>query len=179
MAEENILIHHGGMVNNDFVQILKLKLPEIFEITSFISSPYYSFDNLITTLKDKEKHFTVLSLNCQSLNAKLDALVVFIEELRLHHFEFSAICLQETWLSENSDLSVFQLHNYTCISQSKYCSNHGGLIIYLHQNFSIDTHYVIPNSNIWEGLFIKIPDTSLNTQPKKADLVIIIITVIL
>ena len=87
MAEENILIHHGGMVNNDFVQILKLKLPEIFEITSFISSPYYSFDNLITTLKDKEKHFTVLSLNCQSLNAKLDALVVFIEELRLHHFE--------------------------------------------------------------------------------------------
>ena len=110
------------MVNNDFVQVLKLKLPEISDIASLISSPYYSSDNLITTLKDKAKHFTVLSLNCQSLNAKFDALVVFIEEFRLHHFEFSAICLQETWLSDNSDLSVFQLHNYTCISQSKHCS---------------------------------------------------------
>ena len=66
------------MVKNDFVQVLKLKLPEIFDIASLISSPYYSSDNLITTLKDKAKHFTVLSLNCQSLNAKLDALVVFI-----------------------------------------------------------------------------------------------------
>ena len=60
-------------------------------------------------------------------------------------------------------IQIYPFFNYTCISQSKHCSDHGGLIIYLHQNFSY-THYVIPNSNTLEGLFIKIPDISLNNN---------------
>ena len=38
------------------------------------------------------------------------------------------ICLQETWLSENDDLSPFQIEGYNCVSKGKSCSNKGGLL---------------------------------------------------
>ena len=38
---------------------------------------------------------------------------------------FSAICLQESWLTDDSDLSQYQLPNYNIIHQGKKCSGHG------------------------------------------------------
>ena len=74
--------------------------------------------------------FPILSLNCQSLNAKFDQLQIFINYLKTHGFCFSAICLQETWMDNDSDLSLFQIPGYTCISNGRSCTQHGGLIIY-------------------------------------------------
>ena len=54
-------------------------------------------------------------------------MVLFLQALKQSNFEFSTICLQETWLDENADLSLLQLENYTCISKGKQCSAHGGL----------------------------------------------------
>ena len=78
-----------------------------------------------------------------------------IESLRNFNFEFAAICLQETWLDQNADLSLLQLTNYQCISQGKHCSQHGGLIIYLHDMFTYKTHISF-KSDTWEGQFIKV-----------------------
>ena len=36
-------------------------------------------------------------------------------------------------------MSLFQIPNYTCITQGKYCSQHGGLVIYLHHKYSFFT----------------------------------------
>ena len=44
---------------------------------------------------------------------------------------FSAICLQESWLTDDSDLSQYQLRNYNLIHQGGKCSGHRGLLIYL------------------------------------------------
>ena len=41
---------------------------------------------------------------------------------------FSTICLQESWLTDDSDLSQYQLPNYNLIHQGKKCSGHGGLL---------------------------------------------------
>ncbi len=43
------------------------------------------------------------------------------------NYTFSAICIQESWLSENGDTSQIQLDGYKCIPQGKSCSAKGGL----------------------------------------------------
>ena len=68
---------------------------------------------------------------------------------------FGAICLQETWLGEHTDLSLFQIDNYFCMNQFKQCSEHGGLLIYLHNSYDFEIFNTY-KSNYWEGLFVKV-----------------------
>ena len=51
----------------------------------------------------------------------------------------NAICIQESWLSDNDDLSLFLLKGIHCISKGKSASSKGGLFIYLqeHLNYKI------------------------------------------
>ena len=51
-----------------------------------------------------------MSLNCQSINAKFNELQIIIEEI--NNNPLSVICLQESWLKENSDFSLYKLANY-------------------------------------------------------------------
>ena len=64
----------------------------------------------------------------------------------MENFKFSAICSQETWLSDNSDTSLIQIDIYTLISKGKTCSAHGCLI-YLHNT----CHYTTILINIPMG----------------------------
>ena len=105
---------------------------------------------------NKEQKFSILSLNCQSLNAKFDKLSIFLENLRINNFEFDAICLQETWLEKEADLSLFQIPNYTCLHQGKQCSQHGGLVIYLHKNYRFENYIMPLRSNMWEEQVVKV-----------------------
>ena len=66
---------------------------------------------------------------------------------------FGKICLQETWTSNDSDLSLLQLPGYQLIHQGRKCTSHGGLMISLNQNYSYKLRNLYTNSNIWEGLF--------------------------
>ena len=52
-------------------------------------------------------------------------------------FYFSVICLQECWISDQSDVCTFQLSGYDCLSQGKSSSDRGGLITYVWYNESI------------------------------------------
>ena len=85
-------------------------------------------------------------------------LSILIEELKEIKFEFSAICLQETWLEEGADLSQFQIPNYTCIAQGKYCSQHGGLITYINNKYIFYKLTLPVKSNLWEGLVVCVSD---------------------
>ena len=73
--------------------------------------------------------FSILSLNIQCLNEKFDRLHIFVQQLRQSNYEFSAICLQESLLSNVADTSPYQLEGYTLILRGKTCSQHGGLVI--------------------------------------------------
>ena len=75
-------------------------------------------------------NFSILTLNIESINGKFDELTIYmyIEELSKINFKFSVICLQETWLSDDVDLSTFQIAGYDCISQGKSCSKKGGYL---------------------------------------------------
>ena len=80
--------------------------------------------------------FTVLTLNIQSINAKFDNLLPVINNLLVNGAVFGAICLQETWLGDHSDLSQFDIPGYKIIHQGWRCTRHGGLLIYLNKAYS-------------------------------------------
>ena len=98
--------------------------------------PYYDHKSFLTFLQDNDKSFTVISINVASLRSKFDEIDFFINEVTLCCPPLSAICNQETWLNEHDDISLFNLNGYNCISQGKTCSQRGGLVICLNDNFN-------------------------------------------
>ena len=98
----------------------------------------------------------ILTLNIQSVNAKFNNLYPIINNLASQGLYFCAICLLETWTSNDSDLSLLQLPGYQLIHQGSKCTKHGRLIIYLNENYSCKIRNLYNGSNIWEGLFIDI-----------------------
>ena len=99
-----------------------------------------------------------ISLNAQSINAKFDSLLTFLEDTRQQNVILHVICTQETWLDEKSDLSVYKSKGYTCISQGKRCSSHGGLITYVDSQFNTSIMDIKNDSSITERLFVAVKD---------------------
>ena len=126
------------------------------EIKINYKSPYMDNANLQTFLEKNITNFTVLSTNIASINAKYDELVLFVENLKQSNLQFSAIIIQESWLSQNDDVASFKLDDYTCISQERISSTRGGLMIYLHNSYSYSNLPIYEKSDIWEGQFIKV-----------------------
>ena len=106
--------------------------------------------------QNSPKEFLILRLNIQSVHAKFNNLFPVIDNLASQGLYCGAICLQETWTSSDSDLSLWQLPGYQLIHQGSKCIKHGGLIIYLNENYNDEIRNLYTDSNIWEGLFIDI-----------------------
>ena len=65
-----------------------------------------------------------MSSNCQSINAKFNELQIIVGEI--NNNPLRVICLQEGWLKENRDFSLYNLANYQLINQFRTeCSDHG------------------------------------------------------
>ena len=164
MDDHDILTQFGGLLANSLNHKLSPDWSEANEedeqrnsepqLINF--SPYFNLDELVETLKTKQKQFTILSMNCASLNAKYDQIKILLEDLQRKNCFFSAICFQETWQSNSDDMSIYQLDGYNLISQGYICSRHGGLAIYLRDSFDYKTLSIYNESEIWEGQFIEI-----------------------
>ena len=156
---------YGGSAANNLTSILKTNEDADDEIETFRHSPYLSIDSLNDFLSSKTGEFSVLSLNSQSLQAKFDKLLVLLTHLKESmDFSFSAICVQETWLTDSHDLSLLQIPGYKLIHQGRRCCGHGGLIIYLEEKFSFAIKPLSINSAVWEGLFIDINHDNLKSK---------------
>jgi len=161
---ERILQNFGGMNNNNLINIIDNADTDNSEPNVVKMSYYYdpsTMKNAVSAMKDK---FSILSLNIQSLNAKFNNLIIFLKQLESMDFHFSCVCLQETWLSDNIDLSTYQITNYNLISQSKICSGHGGLAIYLHDDYKYKLKNLYTTSDIWEGQFIEVSGDQINKK---------------
>ena len=118
--DETILREYGGMNNNS----LSMLLNEYDDTTDGHSyenmirnSPYFDETSFSDFVKDKHDNFTVLSTNIESAHAKFNEFFIYVEQLRDINFEFSVICLQESWLEKDTDISHLQIKGYTCIPQ--------------------------------------------------------------
>ena len=105
--------------------------------------------------------FSVLSTNIQSINSKFNELEAFIEELSSNNFTFNVICLQETWKSENDDLSQFFLHGDDFLAQSITRKN-GGLIIHVGNKYRYEVKLKLNMYKHWERLIVQINGGNLS-----------------
>ena len=83
MASINsILDGIGGVDVNSLTTLLDINLTQdendanTFEPKLIKQSPYFDIDKLVLHLKQMQNHFTIISLNCESLNAKFDELKI-------------------------------------------------------------------------------------------------------
>ena len=131
----------------------------------YCPSPYYDFVSATDLLIEKNDTFTILSLNIQSLQAKLNELKVYLESYSEKYIHFSAICIQETWLRNSFDLCLLQLEGYNLITGQNPCSSHGGIAIYLKNSFQYKILQHQGNGINWDGLFIEVSiDNSLTAK---------------
>ncbi len=98
------------MENNSLTNVRKFDLDntdnDIHNEPNIIDhSSYYEFNNVMCLLNKTTNSFSILSTNAQSINGKIDQLRIFIERLKTLGHEFSAICIQEAWLTDDSDTS--------------------------------------------------------------------------
>ena len=66
------------------------------------------------------------------------------------NFSFSVVCLQECWLQNDDEdhLSQFEIPGYRLLAQKQQCSKKGGLICYVHEEFTpTDTQKFKPSKN--------------------------------
>ena len=80
------------------------------DMATLTHSPYIDTVMLNYVLASTKDNFTVFKLNIQSINAKFN----YLSPIRLQNGGtcFSAIYLQESWLSEDSNLSQYHIPNY-------------------------------------------------------------------
>ena len=112
-------------------------------------------DFISSQTKTMSGKFSVLSVNIQSLNSKFDGLMAILSCLEKYDLHFSAVCLQETWLTDSHDVSIFSMPGYRLINAGKSCSECGGLLIYVHDWFSYSIQNITRNSKLWEGCLLK------------------------
>ena len=128
------LRHYGGIQNNCLNKVSHHSDGENFDndnLPIMKTLSYYDTNYFKSLINTKTNNVGVLSTNIQSINAKLNEIEVFPQELRLLNYAFSIICVQEDWLTEHDDLCNIQLEDYTCISLGKTSSTKGGLIVYI------------------------------------------------
>ena len=163
--DEQILRDIGGF--NDNCLLNKIGFGSIFDENDdqlVRHSPYIDDLNLKELLKDKKDSFTILSSNMASLRCKFDEFEIFINDLKEQGNEFSVICIQESWISETDDISLLQLKGYNCISQGKYCSSRGGLLIYIKECFAYTVVSGYKKFDDWESQIIEITGSNLSKK---------------
>ncbi len=141
LTDDGFLQVQGGVGPNSLNNKLNLKKSENDEndqIQIIRHSSYLDADKPNMTIKSKRNCFGILSTNIQSINTKYDEFKIFINVLREQQFEFSAFCIQESWLTDKSSTKQLDLHQYNLIPQGRSCSKKGGLMIYLNKKFDYD-----------------------------------------
>ena len=74
---ENILDNFGGTDINSLKDLLQ-DIENDFEIETIKASPYYTLENLPTDIRTNSSNLLVLSLNTQSILAKISSLNIML-----------------------------------------------------------------------------------------------------
>ena len=135
---DDVLVRFGGTTVNDLNNVLNIndEADPADDISTLSLTRFIETNELEKYLKDHKHEFTILSLNVQSIRAKFDQSSAILCTLYNEGLSFSIICFQETWLAENDDVTPFLLPGYSLAHQGKSCSEHGGLLTYIRDDFS-------------------------------------------
>ena len=160
-AYTNSFIHNMGLnEKNSLPHLLDRISPEMEnEASLFEHSKYYNDVEFRNVLHNTNSKTSILSLNFQSINAKFDQLKIFLDNINME-CPISVICIQESWTHEGIEMSQFSLPNYTMLFKNRRLSTHGGLIMYIHDDFAykeLDKEIILSStSNLFESQCVEI-----------------------
>ena len=159
---DHLLRPFGGKDINNLDNIISLNVDEN-ELDTTSNSPYVNLQQLCSYASSCTDNLSVLTLNCQSINAKFDDILLTLEFLLSESkFSFKIICLQETWHKDSEDASLFTLPNYhKPFDLPASCSTHGGLICYVHNSLDAEIVQSYNNMTWYEGIFIRITGNNI------------------
>ena len=170
VSAELVLLNHGGVKDKDLVKIVNDDLnnddddDDVEEIDTMSSSPYFLPSRLPNNLINSKSSFGILSLNAGSLSAKFNSLQILLESLSLQNIHFPVICIQESWISDESMLQLLQLEGYTSFHVNASSSTHGGVVTYVDDTYDVKIKAQVNNSDIWDGLFLEIKHEKLKNK---------------
>ena len=118
-------------------------------------------ENQFINLMSSKNGLSILDLNVCNAFTKYDKLSLFVNSSINH--PVSVICLNECWLSVQSDVSSFHLPNYDMYYQVGNCF-HCGLITYVHISFKSNEININYDATGWEHLTIEISYNSPNAK---------------
>ena len=120
-------------------------------------SPYYN-ESEFSKLLNKKGGLSILSVNIQCVNAKFDEFQAFIDRINAIK-PINVICLQECWLKNHDNVTMFNLTGYDMVYQAGRCCAHGGLIVYIQNGLECTT---VTELNIsatgWEYLCVEVSE---------------------
>ena len=111
-----LLAQKGGLEENSLTH--KFSIGEINEedVLRLDMSLYYDLNTLYELVHENTAKFSIWNQNIDSINSKFEEFKAIIENLKeSENFEWSCITLQQTMHSENDDMSLYELENYTII----------------------------------------------------------------
>lgn len=137
-------------------------LANLFDRDDLPVSSYCNFDSLVTSLQTNStsNSFSILSLNCYSLSARIDELNILIRSLHEKQCKIDVFCFQETWTREGFDFSALKLDGYDMIHKLRSCSKRGGLAIYVNTDIKFKKLPSI-TTDAWENQFVQL---TINTK---------------
>ena len=158
-ANSNSFIHNTGLTEeNSLVHLLDAISPQEENEADIIEhSKYYDDKDFNNALQLYNSKISKLSLNCQSISAKFDKLKLFLDDVNNQN---PISCIQETWGHEGIQMNYFSLPNYILINANRRLTAHGGLIMYIHNDFEFkelnEEFPITHTSNSFQSLFVEV-----------------------
>ena len=172
MNPHDLLDSHGGIFNNNLGNLLHLdgenENDEDMEEITFKLSEYYDTNNINTYTNRNKNSINIMSLNTNSIWAKIDGLKIQLELFERLNHRVHIISAQESWLNDNQNVSLLDIEHYTTFTQvNQIGGNKGGIVVYVHNslNATKENFFSPSKKHLWEGLTLKIegdllPDTT-------------------
>ena len=166
VCAESVLLKHGGVKEKDLTKIISNDLNaddagNDDEIDTMSHSPYFLPSHLPNHLINS---FGILSLNAGSLSAKFNSLQILLELLSSQNIHFPVICIQESWITDESMLQLLQLNGYNTFHVNASSSTHGGVVTYVDNSYDVTIKAQVNNSDIWDGLFLEIKHENMKNK---------------
>lgn len=159
MANQNFLTNRNINESNSLVDLMEHIGSHEDGCNLIEHSLYYSDQQFCKLIQQQKGAVRILNLNCGGLRAKLDKLKIFLTICNHVCLPISVIALQETHICSNTDLTQFELHDYTLISDIARINSFGGVAFYVHNSFSfskLSNEMFNPSSKIYESMFIEL-----------------------
>ena len=153
----HLLKDFGGSAANNLNNLINhVDTPGEVDVSSI--SQYVTIQQLPGYISSQAGKISLLTLNCQSINAKFDELYAVLHDLNTRHsLKFSIILIQETWVSGTEpEVSCYQLPGYQSFALGASCSSKGGLLCYVLESITAKVRMKIDNSNIFECMFLEL-----------------------